>query len=76
MSKRLRYTVWALIVVVALLFFYRVGQSAYRDNKALTIDSNNLTNLPTSTPRPQIFRLIKEALKRRPRPTVPPEDVS
>jgi hypothetical protein len=60
-----------LIVLVAILVVTLMGQSRYSDSQ-LDSDRTNLSSFPTSTPRPQVFRFIQEALRRRPRPTAPP----
>jgi hypothetical protein len=74
MNERNRYILLVLIVAAAILVFYSIGQAAIDNGKQINSDSINLTNFPTGTPRPQIFRLIREALKRNPRPTLPPNE--
>jgi hypothetical protein len=73
MSDRKRYILLVLIVAAVILVFYSIGQEAIDNDEQINSDSNNLSNFPTGTPRPQIFRLIREALKRNPRPTPPPD---
>jgi hypothetical protein len=72
MSDRKRYILLILIVAVAVLVFYSIGEKALENNNHSKSDSTDLSNYPTGTPRPQISRLIREALKRRPKPTPPP----
>ncbi|MFV2041039.1 MAG: hypothetical protein ACC644_03510 [Candidatus Hydrothermarchaeales archaeon] len=72
MTETNRYLLLILIVAVAVLVFYSIGNKAVENNNHSNIDSVNLSNYPTGTPRPQISRLVREALKRRPKPTLPP----
>jgi hypothetical protein len=73
MSDRKRFMLLVLVVAGAILVFYSIGQEAIDNGEQINSDSVNLSNFPTGTPRPQIFRLIREALKRNPRPTLPPD---
>lgn len=72
MTEKNRYILLILIVAVAVLVFYSIGEKALENNNRSNSDSADLSNYPTGTPRPQISRLIREALKRRPKPTQPP----
>jgi hypothetical protein len=71
MNRGFHAGILILIVLVAILVVILMGQSRNSDNQ-LDLDGINLSSFPTSTPRPQIFRFIQEALRRRPRPTAPP----
>jgi hypothetical protein len=73
MNRKTSYIILILIVVAALFLFYRLGESSRNNSDAVP---ENLSNYPTSTPRPQIFRFIQEALKRNPKPTPPKENYS
>jgi len=65
----MRYVLLALALIASLLFFYHLGSTVYK-GAAL---AQNLSSTPTSTPRPQLLRLIQEAMKHHPRPTPPSE---
>ncbi|GBE18746.1 hypothetical protein BMS3Abin16_01352 [archaeon BMS3Abin16] len=72
MSDRKRYLLLILIVTIVVLIFYSIGEKSVENNNPASSGAVNLSNYPTGTPRPQISRLISEALKRRPKPTLPP----
>jgi|GEM_PF-4213897 len=72
MTEKTRILILILIVTIAVLAFYMIGERAMENNNHTPSDTVNLSNYPTGTPRPQISRLIREALKRRPKPTLPP----
>jgi len=71
MNQKHYYLLLILLVVGALAVFYSLGQSAYTQEDS-DVDYSNLSNLPTSTPRPRIADFVKEALKRKSKPTPPP----
>ncbi len=76
MNQQTRYLLLILSVSLAVYIFYQLGQEALQNQVEPEINSTNLSNLPTSTPRPQIFRFIQEAMKKRARPAPPSQDKS
>lgn len=64
MDRKYRTIIGVIIIFAAILYLYSVGTSVYSVDNSYDVESDNLTNLPTSTPKPRIVDFVRAGLRR------------